>query len=184
MSFKVERIQYPQTSDLDAFPRSSTHHDTALPVETLRSLCFREHHVSKLDLKKETMNTADATQQRPVWIQTSPGSFQAMPGTKSSTQNQSKIDISPGCFVWRGGKSGHERGRQCAARCSHNRQELGQPQLSSNYYKFGKDPSSEYTKASQELPWVVAQRAILDLELGSPTWTSTCPPCVNFNNFQ
>ena len=61
MSFKVERIQYPKTSDLDAFPRSSPHHDTALPVETLRSLGFREHHVAKLDLEEETINEPQLT---------------------------------------------------------------------------------------------------------------------------
>ena len=44
------RREAPSTN-LDPFPRCSAHDNTSLPEETLRSLCFCEHYISKLDLR-------------------------------------------------------------------------------------------------------------------------------------
>jgi len=43
---------HPLHAHLNPLPRSSAHHDTSLPEETLRSLSFCEHHISKLDLSR------------------------------------------------------------------------------------------------------------------------------------
>ena len=46
-------------SDLNPLPRCSPHHNTSLPEETLRSLCFCENHISKLDLRTILLSLAN-----------------------------------------------------------------------------------------------------------------------------